>query len=269
MNFITTIDQLGKTHQVPFPPKRIVSLVPSQTEYLFDLGLENQIVGVTRFCVHPQHLTAQKEDIGGTKNLKMEAIHQLKPDLIIGNKEENSREQIADLCNHYPVWMSDVDTVEQAYNMMSEIARVTDRINKGQAIIDQAKLLFNKLKSEVRTATVAYFIWRKPYMVAASQTYINDLLKQTGFINVFSNSNRYPEIEIQALAYLKPQYIFLSSEPYRFTAEHFCEFKEICPSAKVVLVDGEMFSWYGSRLLAVPQYILELNRQLTADNYSV
>lgn len=265
MAFITSIDQLGNEIEVSFPPKRIISLVPSQTELLFDLGLKEEVVGVTRFCIHPQEKVNAKQKIGGTKQFNIEKIKSLQPDLIIGNKEENYQEGIEELRKHFPVWMSDIYTLEDSYNMMREVSRITNREAEGRRIIAEIRdsfINYNQETTNRKQQTAAYFIWRKPYMVAANNTFINHLLEIFGLKNVFENEARYPEINPEVLSALKPDFIFLSSEPYSFSERHFEEFNTFCPSAKVVLVDGEMFSWYGSRLRFAAKYFEELRGQL-------
>jgi ABC-type Fe3+-hydroxamate transport system substrate-binding protein len=256
----TSTDQLNNVINLPAYPRRIVSLVPSQTEFLFELGLDEEIVGLTRFCVHPKKKVKAKEKIGGTKRFDIERIKALKPDLIIGNKEENYEAGIVELQKHFPVWMSDIYNLDDACQMMHEVSALVDRAEQGQKIIAKIKEEFAlyAMDTEVHKPSVAYFIWRKPYMVAASNTFIDYMLGLFDARNVYANEQRYPKIQPQLLEELKPDFIFLSSEPYSFSEKHFEEFREFCPTAKVTLVDGEMFSWYGSRLLHVPGYFREL-----------
>ena len=117
----TFIDHLGKQISISFPPKRIISLVPSQTELLADLGLEDRIVGITKFCIHPEPWQKTKTIVGGTKKFRFDVIDSLKPDLIIGNKEENYQGGIEQLKSQYPVWMSDIVTLKDAFAMIREI----------------------------------------------------------------------------------------------------------------------------------------------------
>src|SRR5438105_265149 len=118
-------DQLGNQLHIDQHPRRIVSLVPSQTELLFDLGLQEEVIGITKFCVHPYHWHQTKTRVGGTKDIKLEVIDQLKPDLVIANKEENTREQITSLQSLYPVWISDVNTLQDALEMIRSIGEIT------------------------------------------------------------------------------------------------------------------------------------------------
>ena len=260
---IHTTDQVGRQLVLPDYPKRIISLVPSQTEYLFDLGLAVSIVGITRFCIHPQNLAANTEKIGGTKQLYIEKIAALQPDLIIANKEENNREDIEQLQTFCPVWVSDVNSFEDALRMMQELGRITNRTQIVQEMIDNIEQRFaewNKVLFPKKSC--AYFIWRKPYMVAANDTFIHQMLLIFGLRNVFEHHSRYPEVTTEQIADLAPDYIFLSSEPYAFDEKHIEEFQAMVPKAKVMIVDGEMFSWYGSRLSLVPDYFAEIRNGL-------
>lgn len=255
MQHLQATDQMGCIVSLPFPPQRIVSLVPSQTELLYDLGLGHKIVGRTRYCIHPESQIQHATIVGGTKQFDIQKIRDLKPDLIIGNKEENYPEGIHELAKSFSVWMSDINNVPDALHMIQEVARITDTMQIGSAIAAKIDAGFKQLCKAHQPVRVAYFIWRKPYMVAASSTFINDILTRSGMINVFNHLERYPQLTMNELVVQSPQVVLLSSEPYRFTATHIQEFQEVLPSAKVLLVDGEMFSWYGSRLLKAVEYL--------------
>ncbi len=236
-------------------PQRIISLVPSQTELLFDLGLDEKVVGITKFCVHPSEWFQTKARVGGTKTINFEKIAALRPDLIIGNKEENDRAQIETLAEHYPVWMSDITTLQDATDMVLRLGVLTDRTEKAEALVTEISTAFQTYMMKVLPVRrAAYFIWRKPYMVAAQGTFIHEMLGMAGFKNVFNDLDRYPEISLDTLAATQPDCIFLSSEPYPFTEKHIAVFQEACPAARIQIVDGEMFSWYGSRLRFAPAY---------------
>lgn len=250
--------QTDKKIDTPTKPKRIISLVPSQTELLFDLGLEEEIVGITKFCIHPKEKVKHITKIGGTKNFHFDEIDALRPDLIIGNKEENYQEGIAKLAEKYPVWISDIYTLPDALSMIQTLGEITKTSKRAQELITKIKANFQTLPKSAPNVSVAYLIWRKPYMVAARNTFIDAILSEIGLHNVFSDKERYPETNLAELAQKKPNYIFLSSEPYPFKAKHLSEIQANCPSSKVILVDGEMFSWYGSRLLRSSQYFQEL-----------
>jgi ABC-type Fe3+-hydroxamate transport system substrate-binding protein len=253
-------DQLGGTIQVQFPPRRIVSLVPSQTELLFSLGLEQEIVGITKFCVHPSHWRNGKALVGGTKNFHFDVIDSLQPDLIIGNKEENYKEGIVKLRAKYPVWMSDIATLEDSFSMIHSLGELVDRGEKASLLIEAMRHEFANLKI-IKPAKVLYLIWRDPWMAAGQNTFIDAMLQACGWRNVVKDE-RYPEFTDQDLQKLSPDVVFLSSEPYPFKNKHISELQKHFPKAGIMLVDGEMFSWYGSRLLVAPQYFRTLAQLL-------
>ncbi len=259
-------DQLGRLVSIPFSPKRIISLVPSQTELLFDFGLDEEVTGITKFCIHPKEKFKTKAKVGGTKKLDLEKIRQLKPDLIIGNKEENEKGQIEQLMQEFPVWMSDINDLDDALDMIRRIGLVVNKIAESGQIAKEIEIGFKFLQSEMgdhtlKTPSVAYFIWKYPYMVAGNHTFINDMMQRAGWKNA-CELERYPEWSIDDIRNASPDVILLSSEPYPFKEKHIKEFKNICPQAKVIIADGELFSWYGSRLLKTPGYLQSLNRHL-------
>lgn len=252
------IDQLDrKVGLSVYPPQRIVSLVPSQTELLADLGLEEQVVGLTKFCVHPSSWRKDKTIVGGTKQLHLDRIRQLKPDLIIANQEENDREQVEMLALEFPVWVSKVVDVPTALEMILGIGEATGTKGLATQFAKKINTGFTQLK-KFPLRSCAYLIWRKPYMASGGDTFINAMLEIAGFKNVFAHKNRYPEISLEQLAAAEPAWILLSSEPFPFREKHLAELSSVCPNAEVRLVDGELFSWYGSRLLRSADYFRTL-----------
>ncbi|WP_144603248.1 ABC transporter substrate-binding protein [Algoriphagus algorifonticola] len=244
-------DQLNRTIFLPHPPQRIVSLVPSQTELLVDLGLEDRIVGVTKFCIHPKNLKKSKTIVGGTKNYRFEVIEELKPDLIIGNKEENDQKGIEKLAERFPVWMSDIFTIPDALEMIRLIGDLTQSQKKAKELRAQISKEFCKPLHPKGKAV--YLIWNKPKMAAGRNTFIDEMLRYAGFENVIAQK-RYPELSNEEIKSLDPEWILLSSEPFPFKEKHIEEFEELFPNKKIKIVDGEMFSWYGSRLLKSKKY---------------
>ncbi|MES2373704.1 MAG: helical backbone metal receptor [Bacteroidota bacterium] len=252
-------DQLNREITLPGIPKRIISLVPSQTELLFDLGLDKEVIGVTKFCVHPEHWFRNKTRIGGTKTVKTGLIASLQPDLIIANKEENVQEQVEALEKIAPVWISDISTIEEAYQMMQSIGEITGTSLKADALINQIKKGFDTLPSlTTKKYRTAYLIWKDPYMSAGSDAFISDLLQRSGFENVMADQSRYPEVTVAELKEKNTELLFLSSEPYPFKQKHIDELQAELPGVKILLVDGEIFSWYGSRMQYAPEYIKTL-----------
>lgn len=255
----TIKDQLNRFISLDsIPPKRIVSLVPSQTELLYYLGLDEEVIGITKFCVHPQQWFKSKTRIGGTKKVNVEKVKALQPDLIIGNKEENVKEQIDELEKIAPVWISDVNNFDDALEMIKTIGEIVNKKEKAQTLISQIETNFLRLTSMNYQLRTAYLIWRNPYMTIGGDTFINDMLKKCGLQNIFENETRYPEITISQLQNANCQIVLLSSEPYPFKEVHLHEIQEQLTNAKVLMVDGEMFSWYGSRMLNAAQYFSEL-----------
>ncbi|MBA3648825.1 MAG: ABC transporter substrate-binding protein [Chitinophagales bacterium] len=264
-------DQLRRDVLLSFPPKRIISLVPSQSELLFDLGLNEEIIGVTKFCIRPKEKTKSRIKIGGTKDINLEKVKSLYPDLIIGNKEENNEEQVKELMKEFPVWMSNIRILEEAYEMIISIGKLVEKYHEASSLVSEIKFHFKNLNSNITGPQpykttyknrICYLIWRNPYMTVGADTFINDMLKTAGFENIFSGKTRYPVIELQEISDLTPDYIFLSSEPYPFKENHVQQIQNMLPLSKVLLVDGEMFSWYGSRLLKSAAYFLQLHKKL-------
>jgi len=253
----TYVDQMGYKVSLASTPKRIISLVPSQTELLAYLGADEEVVGITKFCIHPEGWFKTKERIGGTKNLDMAKIERLKPDLIIGNKEENKEDQIKELMQRYPVWMSDIHQLTDALDMIKNVGKFVDKYEKANELAESISSNFKQFSAHnTPSHKVAYFIWRDPYMSVGKNSFINHIMELCNFENVFINKEEeYPIIKSEDIEQAAPELILLSSEPFPFKEKHKAEFKAICPKAKVMLVDGEYFSWYGSRLLNTPAYL--------------
>ena len=262
---ITTVDQTGREIILKTFPKKIVSVVPSQTELLFDLGLNDEVIGVTKFCVHPAGAMKTKTIIGGTKNLNVEKIFSLNPDLILANKEENSREQFELLAKNFQVWISDVKNLDDALAMIKSAGTMTNKVHEANFLIERINSGFLKIrnpKSEIRNFTSVYLIWHNPMMTVGSDTFIHHMMQRCGFENVFADKKRYPQISARELQEMNPEIILLSTEPFPFREKHIAHYRNISPSSKIILVDGEMFSWYGSRLQFAPEYFLRLMQSL-------
>ncbi len=303
-------DQMGRKVEVTSTEK-IVSLVPSQTELLFDLGLNEAVVGITKFCVHPQKWFRSKARMGGTKNINIEKIKLLEPTLIIANKEENIKEQIEELEKYFTVWVSDVNDLDSALQMIASVGEITGSTDTAQKIIEQIKDGFTQLSNQhfklhqknsepatnpktpapaslsstpqvsgltmgeamagkqnlqrlqpAAKSKTAYLIWKDPYMTVGGDTFINNMLHHAGFLNVFAKQTRYPEVTIEQLRTANCQLLLLSSEPYPFRQKHIDELQAQLPNTKILLADGEMFSWYGSRLLKAPHYFAQLQQKI-------
>ena len=256
-----SIDQMQRTVEINSTVSRIVSLVPSQTELLVDLGLRDKLVGITKFCVHPPELRKQVQLIGGTKNVKVKLLESLNPDLIVGNKEENNQADIEALEQKLPTWMSDIFNLDNALEMIRQVGDITGTQEKASEIVSKIKTNFAGLDGlKQQGKSVLYLIWRKPYLAAGTNTFIDSMLTTLGFQNAMKQ-NRYPEVELKEL---NPDFIFLSSEPYPFKEKHIEELENLFPGSQVLLVDGEYFSWYGSRLIEAPFYFRKLLNTIQA-----
>ena len=252
-------DQTGNSIVLETAPRRIVSLVPSQTELLYDLGLNDRVVGITKFCVHPEIWFRQKTRIGGPKAVHLQQVKALAPDLIIANKEENLKNEVAEMAEYCPVWTSDISNLQEAIQMITALGAITGTSEKAASIIHQAQQGFKDLSpasnAGIRTA---YLIWQEPYMTVGGDTFIHDMLTRCGFSNMFAQQQRYPVTSIEELKLGGCQLLMLSSEPFPFQQKHLLALQEQLPGITILLVDGEMFSWYGSRLLLATAYFQEL-----------
>ena len=251
---------MGRVMKLSSPPQRIVSLVPSITELLHDLGLKDEVVGITKFCIHPKPWCKTKTKVGGTKKVNFERISELEPDLIIGNKEENTLEDITALEKTHNVFMTDVNSFADALEMIELLSLVCNREYNGQRLIHQLKDLRNNSKTSSKISAI-YLIWKDPYFAVGQQTFINDMMEIAGFKNLIL-TDRYPEITLEEINNTLPQFLLLSTEPYPFANKHLSEISTHLNNIKLVLVDGEMFSWYGSRLLKSFEYFEQLKLEL-------
>ena len=253
---------LSSALALPFKPCRIVSLVPSQTELLYHLNLDEVTIGITKFCVHPQKWFRNKTRVGGTKNADIQKIKALNPDLIIANKEENVQQQIEALAVDFPVWVTDVNTLEDALQMITDIGQLTYTIPGAAGLVQELQNMFVALETTSALVPAAYLIWKDPYMTVGADTFIHDMMRHAGFSNIFANKSRYPEVSIDDIKASGCAVLLLSSEPYPFKQTHINELQKELEGIKVTLVDGELFSWYGSRLLHSPPYFQKLMQQL-------
>ena len=250
---------MGRTVVVPAAPQRIVSLVPSQTELLFALGVGARVVGVTKFCLYPPEARRAATVVGGTKQVSFGAVAALRPDLIIGNKEENDQASIEPLAAEFPVWLSDIVTLPDAGEMIRRVGALVQAGPAAAALADGIAAGFAGLPgASAPGPRVLYLIWRRPWMGAGAGTFIDAVLTAGGFVNVLADQPRYPTLTPAALAALRPDVVLLSSEPYPFGAKHLAEVAARCPAARIELVDGEPFSWYGARLQHTPAYLTAL-----------
>jgi len=244
------IDDLNRKIEVPTPPQKVISLCPSITETLIELDIN--VIGRTKFCIHPKEKIQQIQIVGGTKSVHYDRIHHLKPDLIICEKEENTPEIVETLEKQYPVYVVNVESWKDGLKMMTNFGKIFQQEKK---IDEWLKLLPESPPTIVQKKRVAYLIWKEPLMTVGKTTYINDVLNSLGFINPFENRpERYPQISFEELQSAELDFLFLSSEPFPFKDKHIQEFKQNLPDVHIQIVDGEMFSWYGVRMIRAIDY---------------
>ncbi|MEZ4802308.1 MAG: helical backbone metal receptor [Gelidibacter sp.] len=264
-------DQLHRNIHLGNTPHRIVSLVPSQTELLYDLGLESSIVGITKFCVHPLHFKKEKTIVGGTKAVHFDKIKALNPDIILCNKEENTKEMIQELEKMALVHISDIYTIDDCLELITMYGEMFSKEEKASQIIDHIKMKYEDFKNFIKARPIlktAYFIWQNPWMVAAKNTFINELLKLNNFENYYGELERYPEVILKINKKETADLVLLSSEPFPFKEKHKEELRQYFPHSKIVVVDGEAFSWYGTRLIEAFDYFKSLHQNLLNGNVS-
>lgn len=255
-------DALGNSFKpIPKEELRIVSLVPSQTELLIDLGLEEQLVGITKFCVHPEDLRKRKKVIGGTKQLHKDKVAAVNPTFILANKEENTKEIVEDLKEIAPVWVTDMFTLDDALQTIIDLGNFLNVNERASELVDRIRKeadSFAEFMTDKPERKVLYFIWKNPYMAVGKNTFVNDLLERNKMTNVLSEGSRYPEVFPNSTT--KPELLLLSSEPYPFAEKHQKEIEEEW-GLPTMLVDGEYFSWYGSRLRDAFKYFRSLHKK--------
>ncbi len=244
---------------------RIVSLVPSLTEYLCALGLTHEVVGITKFCVHPKEWFETKTRVGGTKQLNFNSIKQLRPDLIIANKEENTKEDIEQLQQEFKVLLTDILDIEGAFQALSTIGKAVNKDQQAQLLITEIKARLSQQNGLFKGQTFLYFIWKDPYFLVGEYTYIHSFLSHFGLKNACA-LERYPSLEDWKnhveTADKAPTYIFLSSEPFPFESKHIEQVQVLFPASQIILIDGEMCSWYGSRMLEAAAYMQQLAQMI-------
>lgn len=258
-------DSLGTSFEFQSTPQRIISLVPSLTETLYDLGLEDKIVGITKFCVHPFHFKSTKKIIGGTKKVHYEKIRLLQPDIIIANKEENTEEMVVELRKIGPVWVTNIITVEDVLQTITDFGKLFNCRTEAQKWNNKIAFRyadFIKFSADLPVRKAAYFIWKNPYMVAGTGTFIDELMQLNKLENCYANQDRYPEINLELLEQHDPEWVLLSSEPYPFNDEDAFEIGRFTHHAKTIFVDGEMFSWYGTRLHHALSYFKQIHLRI-------
>ena len=233
---------------------RIISLCPSLTELVFDLGRGDDLVGRTKFCVHPAGRVERIESVGGTKNPKVARIMELAPDLVLLNEEENRREDAEALAAAgVRCHVSFPRDVDETARMVRDIGAVLERPAEAGRIAADIERRAARVRDGARQAPAvryAYLIWRNPWMVAGGDTFVTAILALAGGANVFADRpDRYPTVIPEELTAADPDVVLLSSEPFPFKERHAEELEAATglPRDRMQFVDGEYLSWHGSR----------------------
>jgi len=256
-------DNMNRIVEIKYPPERIISLVPSITELLFDLGLDNEIIGITRYCIHPSEKTENKAIVGGTENIDLQKISELKPDIIFAAKEENTKNEIDKLAGSFNVFICDIKNYDEALNFIVEAGELVNKSKEAEKMCTDIINRFEKIPHPLTLHHVAYLIWKDPFMTINKNTFINSMLEKSGYINVFADKpEQYPRISTEELQSSDPEMIFLASEPYPFEDKHIKELQKLLTDIEIKIVDGEIFSWYGSRMLHAPEYFEQLMQSI-------
>jgi ABC-type Fe3+-hydroxamate transport system substrate-binding protein len=260
----TLIDALGQRHQ-PAPGARIVCLVPSITELLCELGLAGRLVGRTGFCIHPRDTVAAIPKVGGTKDVNLEKIRKLAPTHVVVNIDENEKptvDRLAEFVPHVVVTHPNAPRDNLALaRLMGGIFGVEEAAERWCAAFE-AEYAFLRAAPPGPPRTVLYCIWQDPWMTVSNGTYIASMLGELGWrVPAIGAGERYPRFAWSEELVAGLDAVLLSTEPYRFTAEH-ADALEKQIGIPVLLVDGEMMSWYGSRALEGLRYLRRLRAML-------
>jgi len=256
-------DAIGRAHETA-PDGRIVSLVPSLTELLFDLGLTDRLVGRTQFCVHPNPAVNKVTSVGGTKKIDMEILRGLEPTHVLVNVDENPKEMADDLsAAGYDVVVTHPLTVADnraLYRLIGGIFGAAEEAERLETKFDAALDAVTSAAAGWPERRVLYLIWRKPWMTIAPDTYIADMLALANLRSLNTGSpDRYPEICLDAAILERVDDVLFSTEPFPFTEKHLDAFRREFPdhAAKARLIDAEMVSWYGSRAVPGLHYLAQ------------
>jgi len=257
-----SIDGRGHEIRLDRRPERIVSLVPSTTETLHHLGCEDRVVGVTRFCVHPQPWVRSLPLVGGTKDVDIQRVRALKPDLVLGNCEENTREIFAALEPEFPVYASFPKTVDQAIDDLGSIGRllqVEKQAEDWRVKIQEQQRELRSIRQRLEPFSYAYLIWRDPWMSVSNDTFIASMLAEAGGTNALgSRSHRFPTLTNSDLMECGADLFLLSSEPFPFRPRHREEIAALGISeSRVRFVNGEFCSWHGVRMRSAMAYLAD------------
>jgi len=267
---VTNFD--GSELALPHPAERIISLVPSETETLYYLGAEERLIALTDYCIHPPSLFKKRTRVGGPKDPKLERIRDLEPDLILANKEENTREAVDELRAIAPTFVSEVVTLDDAKALISALGTLTDSAAKASelcASIENTRRRFAEHPPDFAFRRALYLVWKEPYRTISEQTYIYNLLSAAGLSPLAFPQlpSRYPELPPEVIAESGAELVIFPDEPHNFTYSDIQEFSEQFPELPAVAnhalfkVDGATLCWYGYRTTYALDYIASFMMQ--------
>lgn len=271
-------DALGHVHAVAGADARIASLVPSITELLFALGLGNQVVARTGFCVHPEPDVRAVPKVGGTKDVQLDKLRALAPTHVIVNIDENRRDTVEAIRAFVPhVIVTHPCAPEDNVPLYRLLGAIFGRAAQAEALVAALEAGLDALGQAAWPARrVLYAIWQDPWMTVSRDTYISRMLARVNWqtwpaatpevcvdgdcSRPNAAGERYPTFRWSDALVRDLDAVLLSTEPYRFTETH-ADALERQLGLPVLLVDGEMLSWYGSRAVAGVRYLAGLARE--------
>ena len=264
------VDALGKRHEVAASTARIVSLVPSVTELLFDLGLGAKVVGRTGFCIHPREQLRKVSKVGGTKTIDLPRIRRLAPTHVIVNIDENPRPLVEDIAKFVPnVIVTHPLGPHDNLALYRLIGGIFGRDDEAHALCERFQRTYDEVSAAAQASgrqRVLYLIWKSPWMTVSQDTYISRMLATVGWDTyVAHGAARYPTVDLTPEVLDDVSFVLLSTEPYSFRERHCVEVLDSLPAGsktRVALIDGAMTSWYGSRAIPGLRYLLDFRREL-------
>lgn len=256
-------DDIGQVLYFEKLPQKIISLVPSITATFFDLHAEDLLVGRTKFCIHPVPEVDAVPIVGGTKHILLDKIVALQPDIIICNQEENTLDTFERLQQQQiPVFVNETKTIPDNSKLISQLGMITGKTEAAQQLCLRIERELDTVKNLFSGNKAIYLIWKGPCMSVGNDTFIHSILQHIGLDNCMKKYSRYPELTIEEIVDIAPDYLLLSTEPYPFKQQHVEYFQELLPHTKVILVQGEYFSWYGSKMQGAAEYFKQLYSEI-------
>lgn len=246
-------DVRGRTFHFDRPPRRVISLVPSLTESLFDLGAGDAVAGATDFCIYPTGIQCPR--VGGTKNPDVAAIRDLQPDLVYMNLEENLRRHAEEIEQFAPVFVTEPKNVADVEDLIGVLGSIHHQETRAHELVEMLRVERRALPQ--RPFTFACAIWKKPWMWCGGDTYVSALVESAGGVNVLRHRDRYPEMDLDCMASLEPQIVFLPDEPYAFSAADAADVAVQTNARVIGPFPGHLFTWHGTRTILGLQFLRE------------